>query len=138
MSPLYGARYKSACGPAAWQRQHDLGLRATSGIIELAARKHRVIVLDRPGYGHSERPRNRIRTAEAQADLIHDAPAQLGIEHATVLGHSWRLPGRVALALKYPDLVGGLVLASGCYWLCVAAPAVGDVIRHTISRSRAD
>ncbi|MBV0893568.1 alpha/beta hydrolase, partial [Paracoccus sp. Z118] len=88
----------------------------TSGLIELAARKYRVIVLDRPGYGHSERPRDRIWTAEAQADLIHDALAQLGIARATVLGHSWGCLVAVALARKYPDLVGGLVLASGYYF----------------------
>lgn len=115
----------------------------TSGLIELAARKYRVIVLDRPGYGHSERPRNRIWTAEAQADLIHDALAQLGIERATVLGHSWGCLVAVALARKYPDLVGGLVLASGYYYPTTrldvagmavpAIPVVGDVIRYTIA-----
>ena len=28
-----------------------------SDLVELAARKYRVIVFDRPGYGHSDRPR---------------------------------------------------------------------------------
>lgn len=115
----------------------------TSGLVELAARKHRVIVLDRPGYGHSERPRSRIWAAEAQADLIHDALAQLGIERTTILGHSWGCLVAVALARKYPDLVSGLVLASGYYYPTTrfdvvamgapAVPVVGDVIRYTMS-----
>ncbi|MRX52221.1 alpha/beta fold hydrolase [Paracoccus sp. S-4012] len=115
----------------------------SSGLIDLAARNYRVIVLDRPGYGHSDRPRHRIWTPEAQADLIHDALAQLGIERATILGHSWGCSVAVALARKYPDLVGGLVLASGYYYPTArldvvgmgvpAVPVVGDVLRYTIS-----
>ena len=115
----------------------------SSGLVDLAASKYRVIVFDRPGYGHSNRPRNTIWTPEAQADLIHDALAQLGIERATVLGHSWGCSVAVALAHKYPDLVGGLVLASGYYYPTArldvvgmgapAVPVLGDVIRHTIS-----
>lgn len=29
---------------------------AISGVLDLAARNHRVIAFDRPGFGHSERP----------------------------------------------------------------------------------
>ena len=115
----------------------------TSGLIELAARKNRVIVLDRPGYGHSERPRSQIWTAEAQADLVHGALSRLGISRATVLGHSWGCLVAVALARKYPDLVSGLVLASGYYYPTArldvagmavpAVPVVGDAIRYTIA-----
>ena len=45
----------------------------SSGLIDLAAKKYRVIAFDRPGYGHSDRPRSTIWTPEAQADLIHAA-----------------------------------------------------------------
>jgi alpha/beta hydrolase fold len=41
-----------------------------SGLIDLAAKKYRVIAFDRPGFGHSDRPRSTIWTPEAQADLI--------------------------------------------------------------------
>ena len=99
----------------------------SSGLIDLAAKKYRVIAFDRPGYGHSDRPRSTIWTPEAQADLIHDALAQIGIERATVLGHSWGCSVAVALAHKYPELVRGLVLASGYYYPTVRADVVGDV-----------
>ena len=115
----------------------------SSGLIDLAARSYRVIAFDRPGYGHSDRPRSTIWTPEAQADLIHAALAQLGIERATILGHSWGCSVAVALAHKYPDLVGGLVLASGYYYPTArvdvigmaspAVPLVGDVMRYAIS-----
>jgi pimeloyl-ACP methyl ester carboxylesterase len=115
----------------------------SSGLIDLAARNYRVIVFDRPGFGHSDRPRNVVWTPAAQAELINSALERLGVAHAIVLGHSWGASVAVALALKYPRLVQGLVLASGYYYptfrpdvVAVSAPAVplvGDVLRYTIS-----
>ena len=115
----------------------------SSGLIDLAARNYRVIVIDRPGFGHSDRPRNVVWTPAAQAELIRAALRQLGISHAIVLGHSWGASVAVALALKHPELVQGLVLASGYYYptlrpdvVAMSAPAVpilGDVLAHTLS-----
>jgi pimeloyl-ACP methyl ester carboxylesterase len=115
----------------------------SSGLIDLAARNYRVIVFDRPGFGHSDRPRNVVWTPAAQAELINSALERLGVSHAIVLGHSWGASVAVALALKYPRLVQGLVLASGYYYptfrpdvVAVSAPAVplvGDVLRYTIA-----
>ena len=48
-----------------------------SGLIDLLAKGHRVIAFDRPGFGHSERPRNRIWTAEAQAILLWRALSEI-------------------------------------------------------------
>jgi pimeloyl-ACP methyl ester carboxylesterase len=115
----------------------------SSGLLDLAATKYRVIAFDRPGYGHSSRPRSTAWTPEAQAHLIHEALAQIGVERATVLGHSWGCLVAVALAHRYPGLVGGLVLASGYYYPTVradvvamsppAVPVVGDIVRYSIS-----
>lgn len=115
----------------------------SSGLIDLAAKNYRVIVFDRPGFGHSDRPRNVIWTPAAQAELIDGALDRLGVSHAIVLGHSWGASVAVALALKYPKLVQGLVLASGYYYPTLrpdvfalsapAVPLVGDVLGHTLS-----
>ena len=115
----------------------------SSGLIDLAAKNYRVIVFDRPGFGHSDRPHNVTWTPAAQAELVSKALHRLGISRAVVLGHSWGASVAVALALKYPDLVSGLVLASGYYYptaradvLALSVPALpwaGDVIRHTVS-----
>ena len=115
----------------------------SSGLIDLAAKNYRVIVFDRPGFGHSDRPRNVIWTPVAQAELINSALHRLGVSHAIVLGHSWGASVAVALALKYPKLVQGLVLASGYYYptlrpdvVALSAPAVplvGDVLGYTLS-----
>jgi pimeloyl-ACP methyl ester carboxylesterase len=115
----------------------------SSGLIDLAAKNYRVIVFDRPGFGHSDRPRNVVWTPAAQAELISSALHLLGVPHAIVLGHSWGASVAVALALKYPKLVQSLVLASGYYYPTLrpdvvalsapAAPFVGDVLGHTLS-----
>jgi alpha/beta hydrolase fold len=61
----------------------------SSGLLDKAARKYRVIAFDRPGFGYSERPRLTVWTPGAQAHLIRKALAQIGISQAIVLGHSW-------------------------------------------------
>ena len=115
----------------------------SSGLIDLAARNYRVIVFDRPGFGHSDRPRNVVWTPDAQAELIKDALTRLKISNAIVLGHSWGASVAVALGLKFPGLVRGLVLASGYYYPTIRAdviasaapslPLIGDILSHTVS-----
>jgi len=114
----------------------------SSGLLEKAAHKYRVIVFDRPGFGFSDRPRLTIWTPEAQAELIHKALRQIGISHAVVLGHSWGASVAIALALRDPALVSRLVLASGYYYPTVrgdvlfswqAIPVIGDILSYTLS-----
>jgi pimeloyl-ACP methyl ester carboxylesterase len=88
----------------------------SSGLIARAAEKYRVIALDRPGYGHSARPRRTIWSPEAQADLIHEALEQLGATPAIVLGHSWGTLVATALGSAHPESVKALVLVSGYYY----------------------
>jgi pimeloyl-ACP methyl ester carboxylesterase len=115
----------------------------SSGLIDLAAKKYRVIAMDRPGFGHSGRPRGTVWTPEAQADLIAAALKMLGVPRAIILGHSWGTLVALALAMKYPQKVQALVLASGYYYpnaradvMILSPPAIpllGDVLSHTIS-----
>jgi pimeloyl-ACP methyl ester carboxylesterase len=116
---------------------------SSSGLVDKAARRYRVIVFDRPGFGHSERPRRTIWTPEAQADLICKALRQIGVSRAIVLGHSWGASVAAALALKHPEMVAGVILASGYYYPTVrgdavflsgpAVPGIGDILSHTFS-----
>ena len=115
----------------------------SSGLIDLAAENYRVIVFDRPGFGHSLRPRNVVWTPEAQADLFRKAFDGLGVQRAIVLGHSWGASVAVALAIRHPSFVEALVLASGYYFPTAradavasslsATPALGDIISYTVS-----
>jgi pimeloyl-ACP methyl ester carboxylesterase len=115
----------------------------SSGLIDLAAKNYRVIVFDRPGFGHSLRPRNVAWTPEAQADLFMEALDRLNVQHAVVLGHSSGASVALALAKKHPSRVAALVLASGYYFPTARAdvvalstpaiPGLGDIVSLTIS-----
>lgn len=114
-----------------------------NGLIDRLSERYRVIAFDRPGYGYSERPRDRRWTATAQAALLRQAFAALGIEQPVVVGHSWGTLVALALGLDHPDDVRGLVLVSGYYYPSMrldaalvapaAIPVVGDLLRHTVS-----
>lgn len=114
-----------------------------SGLLERLAAQHTVLVFDRPGFGHSTRPRDRHWTPQAQAELLHRAIAALGLHRPVLLGHSIGALVALALALEYPGSLAGLVLLGGYYYPTVhlesllmapvAVPVLGDVMRHTIT-----
>jgi pimeloyl-ACP methyl ester carboxylesterase len=114
-----------------------------SGLIERLAERHRVIAFDRPGFGHSSRPRNRLWTAHAQAALIHGALTQIGVNAPVVVGHSWGTLVALGIAIGFAADVRGLVLISGYYYpaaradvvmtVPVALPLLGDMMRYTVS-----
>src|SRR5439155_415703 len=78
-----------------------------------AGQDHRVIAFDRPGFGHSERPRNRIWTAEAQADLLWRALCEIAVHRPVIVGHSWGALVAIAMALRDQADTAGLSLLSG-------------------------
>jgi len=116
---------------------------ALSGLFELAAARYRVIALDRPGYGYSQRPRDRWWGPQAQAALLHRMLAKIGVERPVLFGHSFGAMVAIAFALAYPSSTRGVVLASGYYFptgrlevpvmAAPALPLIGDLMRHTIS-----
>lgn len=114
-----------------------------SGIIDRLAGRYRVIAFDRPGFGHSERPRNRTWTPVAQAQLLRHALQRIGVDQAIVAGHSWGTLVALAMALEFPSAVKSLVLLSGYYYPSLrldaalaappAIPVLGDLMRYTVS-----
>ncbi len=114
-----------------------------SGLLDRLAKRHRVIAFDRPGFGHSERPRGRLWTAQAQAVLLQQALGQINVEDPVVVGHSWGTLVALGMATKFPAFVRGMVLISGYYYptarldVALSAPAaiplLGDVLRYTVS-----
>ncbi|WGD51622.1 alpha/beta hydrolase [Bradyrhizobium sp. CB1650] len=114
-----------------------------SGLVDHLASRNRVLCFDRPGFGHSQRPRSHVWTATAQADLFVKAFMQLGVRDPVVLGHSWGALVAIALGLRNDYPIRGLVLVSGYYfrtrrldvWVMSgpAIPIVGDLFRYTIA-----
>src|SRR5918911_2353845 len=87
-----------------------------SGLVDRLSERYRVIVFDRPGFGYSERPRNRVWTPSAQAELLRKALDQLGVDRPVVLGHSWGTLVAVALGLARPAQGRGLGLVAGYHY----------------------
>jgi pimeloyl-ACP methyl ester carboxylesterase len=109
------------------------------GLVDQLAKRYRVIAIDRPGFGHTERPRHRIWTAAAQARLVHRTLECLNVERPVIVGHSWGTIVSLALAVQTQRELRGLVLLSGYYYRTrradvamiapLAVPGVGDAAR---------
>jgi pimeloyl-ACP methyl ester carboxylesterase len=108
------------------------------------AASRRVILLDRPGHGWSERPGGVADASPArQAALIAAVLDRIGVARFVLLGHS--LGGAVAsaLALAFPTRVVGLVLLApvthpwkgGLTWYnaVLSTPVLGPIFAHTIA-----
>jgi pimeloyl-ACP methyl ester carboxylesterase len=114
-----------------------------SGVFDALAKTNRVIAFDRPGFGHSTRPRSVVWTPAAQARLIAAALAQRGESQATIVGHSFGTLVAVEMGLAHPQIAASLVLIGGYYYPSVrmdavlgsppAVPVIGDAMRFTIS-----
>jgi pimeloyl-ACP methyl ester carboxylesterase len=78
-----------------------------------------------------------------QAELLHKALAQLGVERPVVVGHSWGAIVALSLAVRHPANTAGLVVLSGYYFWTLrpdvllaaagAVPVAGDMLRYTVS-----
>ncbi len=114
-----------------------------SGLVERLARQYQVLVIDRPGFGHSDRPHGGVWTPARQARLLHHALDVLDIDRPVVVGHSLGAQVALAMALQQPASVAGLVLVGGYYWPNLrldrwlaapgAVPWLGDLLRYTSS-----
>jgi pimeloyl-ACP methyl ester carboxylesterase len=110
---------------------------------ERLARKHRVILIDRPGHGWSTRVRLEDSTPEIQARMIEEALAKLGIASAIFVVHSWAGALGARIALDYPQAVAGLLMlapvaypwpgAVGRYNRLIATPVIGPLLAHTVT-----
>jgi pimeloyl-ACP methyl ester carboxylesterase len=97
------------------------GLGATMGsflpTVAALAPRFRVMALDLPGFGDSDKPIGAAYDARFFADSVVDLLDALELDHAHLIGNS--LGGRVALevAMRHPARVGGLgLLAPALAW----------------------
>jgi pimeloyl-ACP methyl ester carboxylesterase len=110
---------------------------------ERLARKHRVILIDRPGHGWSSRARPEDSTPEIQARMIEEALGKLGVRSAIFVVHSWAGALGTRIALDYPASVAGLVMLApvaypwpggvGRYNNLIATPVIGQLLANTIT-----
>lgn len=97
--------------------------------IPVFARDRRVLALDLMGFGYSERPRKADYSLEAQARLVLRFMDVLGVEKATVAGHS--MGGEVAMrvAALAPERVERLVLIASVSGERIPMPPTLPIIK---------
>jgi 4,5:9,10-diseco-3-hydroxy-5,9,17-trioxoandrosta-1(10),2-diene-4-oate hydrolase len=97
--------------------------------------RHRVVALDLPGAGFSERG-TKLPTLEEVGDLIGGLLDALGVERASLVGNS--LGGLIALeaVLRHPDRIDRLILSNSAglgrevsvFWRATAVPGLGSAL----------
>jgi pimeloyl-ACP methyl ester carboxylesterase len=108
------------------------------------AQRRRVILIDRPGHGFSDRPGGAADASPGrQAALIDEALTRLGVARAIMVGHSWSGALAAAYALDFPARVAGLVLLApvthpwpgGISWYnrLTATPVIGPLFARTLA-----
>jgi pimeloyl-ACP methyl ester carboxylesterase len=113
-----------------------------SGLFDELAKTNRVIAVDRPGFGHSSRPRGTRWTPERQADLLAGLLQRLDADGTGAVGHSFGAQVTAALAIRHPERLRGAVLLGGYYYPTKRAdvamvsgsaiPIYGDILNRTL------
>ena len=127
---------------------HALGAdrRRWHGLGHALADRHRVIALDFPGFGASDRAGGRrpLPTYESLAETILDLVAALDLGRVTLIGHSMGAGAAIVVAADRPEFVERLVLiaaplqhgAIGLVDRLAIAPVVGGAMfRHLVGRA---
>jgi pimeloyl-ACP methyl ester carboxylesterase len=105
----------------------------THSLLDRLSGEFRVVVMERPGSGESTREAGTCVRLASQAETVSAFIRALGLERPVLVGHS--LGGGVALAvaLDYPEQVGGLALIAP---LTNVQETVPPVFRRLVITSR--
>jgi pimeloyl-ACP methyl ester carboxylesterase len=118
---------------------HDMRL----ALGERLAAHHRVILIDRPGHGWSERPDGvEAASSRHQAALVAQVLDRLDVPRAIIVGHSFAGAIATAFALEHPERAAALVLLApvthpwpggiAWYYTLASTPVIGPLFAHTI------
>jgi pimeloyl-ACP methyl ester carboxylesterase len=106
------------------------------------SRSFTVYALDMPGYGYTvARTGNPRYSLDAMADILLEFMSKLGIEQASLVGHSWGGGWSIHFSHKYPNRVDKLILidSSGLKvrdifeWNLLKYPILGEILVSSIS-----
>ncbi len=117
------------------------GLRVAFG--DRFAVDRRVILIDRPGHGRSDRPDGAGDASPVrQAELIREALDRIGVMRFILLGYSLGGTVATAFALAYPERIAGLILVApvtnpcggGLSWYIrlMSTPVAGPLLAYTV------
>jgi pimeloyl-ACP methyl ester carboxylesterase len=103
-----------------------------------------LVLIDRPGSGHSTRARGADARLSTQAESVASAIAALRLDRPLLVGHSLGGGLSLAIALAHPELVGGLALIAPVSQvqelpppaferLAIASPLVRRIVAWTLA-----
>jgi pimeloyl-ACP methyl ester carboxylesterase len=105
--------------------------------------RHRVIMVDRPGLGWSERAGPQGNSPAYQAAILGGVLDRLAVDRAIVVGHSWGGAMATAFALDHPQRVAGLVVMASpthprlrrmtWFYMAAATPYAGWLFAQTLA-----
>jgi pimeloyl-ACP methyl ester carboxylesterase len=105
--------------------------------LGLLCRDHRVVAVDRPGHGKSDRTNGTAATLQYQTRLLHETLAHLGVTHPVIVGHSWGGALALSYAVEYPQEISAIVLLAPAAYpdeggdqflrAVLETPVIGDV-----------
>ena len=100
-------------------------------------RNYRVIAIDRPGHGKSDRPKDSDATLRYQMHLLHETLSHLGVTRPVLVGHSWGGSLALAYAVDYPNELSAIVLLAPAAYpdggpdqfmrAILKTPVIGDI-----------
>jgi len=117
-------------------------MRNFAAVVPLLAAGHRVVLIDRPGSGHS--PGRGDDSLTDQAAIVADLIDQLGLDRPLIVGHSLGGAVSMALALDHPGKISGLALIApltqvqeevpaAFRGLVIEKPAVRAIVANTLA-----
>ena len=84
----------------------------TYALVDQLKDRFRVVVMERPGAGYSDRAPGASARLGVQADVVAGFIARLGLGRPLLVGHSLGGALALAVALQHPEAVSGLALLS--------------------------
>ena len=82
----------------------------TYALVDRLAKDFRVVAIDRPGAGHSTRPKHASAALGAQAATLATLMRALKLEKPLLVGHSLGGALSLTLAVHHADCIGALTL----------------------------
>lgn len=95
------------------------------GPMTALSRHFRVIAVDRPGHGASDRIRFQDGSPWNQAAIIRDAMKALGLHRPVLVGHSFGGAVALSYAMSFPEDVAGVVAVAP---ICFPEPRLEQVL----------
>jgi pimeloyl-ACP methyl ester carboxylesterase len=115
---------------------------ALAAPLDAFKNRFRIVLVDRPGRGWSDRNGPEFSSPQRQADMVAQALREMGVTRAVMVGHSWGGALASAFAIRHPTQTAGLVLLAptshpwdgGITWYYTLAtlPVIGPLFAYTL------